>query len=206
MSGCSSRGAGAGWLAATRTRCRSCKVYDVTGKVCWPMASRSTAAGFIFVPKGDLPITPSGVIGADGTFSLVTGGSGEGAPPGTTSSASRPCNLGNRPQDAGNPSFRSIQRRGQLGPRRHRASRAKSAGTDPAEVMGQTKLLASPHLAPGLDGDSTPKPPRGQVKPQPRSLLTAQTVPTRVRRSGCGCSAANSAGATPSESPLAQTE
>src|SRR5262249_44375894 len=39
--------------------------------------------GFIsFVPKGELPVTPGAVIGPDGTFSLVTGGSGEGAPAG----------------------------------------------------------------------------------------------------------------------------
>ena len=31
---------------------------------------------------GDLPLTPSGAIGPDGKFSIVTGGSGEGAPPG----------------------------------------------------------------------------------------------------------------------------
>ena len=41
-----------------------------------------TGGWIYFVPKGDLPVTPSGVIGPDGTFSLVTGGSGEGAPPG----------------------------------------------------------------------------------------------------------------------------
>ncbi|MFI5459698.1 MAG: carboxypeptidase-like regulatory domain-containing protein [Isosphaerales bacterium] len=35
-----------------------------------------------FVPTGGLPVTPSGVIESDGTFSLVTGGSGDGAPPG----------------------------------------------------------------------------------------------------------------------------
>ena len=35
-----------------------------------------------FVPKGDLPSTPSAQIGSDGTFSVVTGGSGEGAPSG----------------------------------------------------------------------------------------------------------------------------
>ena len=47
------------------------------------MASRLSGGWIYFVRKaGDLPVTPSGVIGPDGTFSLVTGGSGEGAPPG----------------------------------------------------------------------------------------------------------------------------
>jgi hypothetical protein len=57
-------------------------VYEVKGKVVFA-DGKPLSGGFIsFVPKGDLPITPSAVIGADGTFSLVTGGSGEGAPPG----------------------------------------------------------------------------------------------------------------------------
>jgi len=58
------------------------QVYQVKGKVL--LADGKPLAGGLvtFVPKGDLPVTPSGVIASDGTFSLVTGGSGEGAPPG----------------------------------------------------------------------------------------------------------------------------
>jgi hypothetical protein len=60
----------------------SLTVYEVKGKVVLANG-QPLSGGFIsFVPKGNLPITPSGVIGPDGTFSLVTGGSGEGAPPG----------------------------------------------------------------------------------------------------------------------------
>jgi hypothetical protein len=60
----------------------SLKVYEVKGRVVLANG-QPLSGGFIsFVPKGDLSITPSGVIGPDGTFSLVTGGSGEGAPPG----------------------------------------------------------------------------------------------------------------------------
>lgn len=59
------------------------KVYDVTGKVLLPDGKPLTGGWIYFVPKaGDLPITPSGVIGPDGTFSLATGGSGEGVPVG----------------------------------------------------------------------------------------------------------------------------
>jgi hypothetical protein len=58
------------------------KVYDVKGKVLLGDGKPLSSGSIYFVPKGDLPITPSGVIGPDGTFSLVTGGSGDGAPPG----------------------------------------------------------------------------------------------------------------------------
>jgi hypothetical protein len=58
------------------------QVYEVKGKVLLP-DGKPLSSGFIsFVPKGDLPLTPSAEIGSDGTFSLVTGGSGEGAPAG----------------------------------------------------------------------------------------------------------------------------
>ena len=58
------------------------QVYDVKGKVLLA-DGKPLSGGFIyFVSKGDLPVTPSSVIASDGTFSLVTGGSGEGAPPG----------------------------------------------------------------------------------------------------------------------------
>jgi hypothetical protein len=58
------------------------QVYDVKGKVLLADGKPLSGGQIYFVPKGDLPITPSGEIGPDGTFSLVTGGSGEGAPPG----------------------------------------------------------------------------------------------------------------------------
>jgi hypothetical protein len=78
----------AGLLLASTAGCGSSSslpslaVYEVTGKVVLA-DGKPLSGGFIsFVPKGDLPITPSAEIGADGTFSLVTGGSGSGAPPG----------------------------------------------------------------------------------------------------------------------------
>jgi hypothetical protein len=58
------------------------KVYEVKGKVLLADGQPLDNGWVYFVPKGDLPLTPSGVIGSDGTFSLVTGGSGEGAPAG----------------------------------------------------------------------------------------------------------------------------
>jgi hypothetical protein len=58
------------------------QVYDVKGKVLLADGKPLSGGQIYFMPKGDLAITPSGVIGPDGTFSLVTGGSGEGAPPG----------------------------------------------------------------------------------------------------------------------------
>jgi hypothetical protein len=60
----------------------SLKVYEVKGKVVLADGKPLTGGWVYFVPKGDLPLTPSAQIAADGTFSLVTGGSGEGAPPG----------------------------------------------------------------------------------------------------------------------------
>lgn len=60
----------------------SLAVYEVKGKVVLADGKPLPGGIISFVPKGDLPITPSGVIGPDGTFSLVTGGSGEGAPVG----------------------------------------------------------------------------------------------------------------------------
>ena len=59
------------------------QVYDVKGKVLLADGKPLSGGWIYFVPQGgDLPVTPSGVIGADGTFSLVTGGSGEGRRPG----------------------------------------------------------------------------------------------------------------------------
>jgi hypothetical protein len=58
------------------------QVYEVKGQVLLADGKPLRGGWISFVPKGDLPITPSGEIGSDGTFSLVTGGSGEGAPPG----------------------------------------------------------------------------------------------------------------------------
>jgi hypothetical protein len=60
----------------------SYQVYQVEGKVLLADGKPLGGGWIYFVPKGDLPVTPSGVIGSDGTFSLVTGGSGDGAPPG----------------------------------------------------------------------------------------------------------------------------
>jgi len=58
------------------------RVYEVKGKVLLADGKPLSGGLVTFVPKGDLPVTPSGVIQSDGTFSLVTGGSGDGAPPG----------------------------------------------------------------------------------------------------------------------------
>ncbi len=57
-------------------------VYEVKGKVLRADGQPLGGGWITFVPKGNLPLDPSGVIGPDGTFSLSTGGSGEGAPPG----------------------------------------------------------------------------------------------------------------------------
>jgi len=75
-------------VSAGLTGCRgsdslpSLPVYEVKGKVVLPDGKPLPGGIISFVPKGDLALTPSGVIGPDGTFSLITGGSGEGAPPG----------------------------------------------------------------------------------------------------------------------------
>ena len=58
------------------------QVYQVNGRVLLS-DGKPLASGWIsFVPKADLPVTPSAPISNDGTFSLVTGGSGKGAPAG----------------------------------------------------------------------------------------------------------------------------
>jgi hypothetical protein len=57
-------------------------VYEVKGKVLLA-DGKPLASGWVYlVPKGELPLTPSGRIASDGSFSVVTGGSGDGAPPG----------------------------------------------------------------------------------------------------------------------------
>jgi hypothetical protein len=59
------------------------QVYEVKGKVLLADGKPLSGGSIYFVSKaGDLPVTPAGTIGPDGTFSLVTGGSGEGAPAG----------------------------------------------------------------------------------------------------------------------------
>lgn len=58
------------------------EVYPVKGQVLLADGKPLDGGWIYFVPKGDLAVTPSAEIGADGSFSLVTGGSGEGAPPG----------------------------------------------------------------------------------------------------------------------------
>lgn len=60
----------------------SLKVYEVKGKVLLADGKPLDGGWIYFVPKGDLPLTPSAEIQPDGTFSISTGGSGEGAPPG----------------------------------------------------------------------------------------------------------------------------
>jgi hypothetical protein len=56
------------------------QVYEVKGKVVLADGKPLPSGLVSFVPIGDLSITPSAEIASDGTFSLVTGGSGEGAP------------------------------------------------------------------------------------------------------------------------------
>ncbi len=58
------------------------QVYEVKGKVLLADGQPLSGGWISFVPVGDLPLTPSSAIGPDGTFALVTGGSGEGAPAG----------------------------------------------------------------------------------------------------------------------------
>ena len=58
------------------------QVYKVTGKVLLSNGKPLTTGFISFVPKGDLAITPGAKIEPDGTFTVVTGGSGEGAPSG----------------------------------------------------------------------------------------------------------------------------
>jgi hypothetical protein len=60
----------------------SLQVYEVKGKVLLADGQPLSGGWISFVPTGGLPVTPSSAIGSDGTFSLVTGGSGDGAPPG----------------------------------------------------------------------------------------------------------------------------
>jgi hypothetical protein len=60
----------------------SLKVYGVEGKVLLADGKPLQSGWISFVPKAGPPITPSAQIGSDGSFSLVTGGSGEGAPSG----------------------------------------------------------------------------------------------------------------------------
>jgi hypothetical protein len=57
-------------------------VYEVKGKILLADGRPLNGGWVSFVPKGDLPVTPSSAINSDGTFSLVTGGAGEGAPAG----------------------------------------------------------------------------------------------------------------------------
>jgi hypothetical protein len=63
-------------------RLPSYQVYEVKGRVLLA-DGKPLGGGFVtLVPKGDLPISPGAEIRPDGTFSVVTGGSGEGAPSG----------------------------------------------------------------------------------------------------------------------------
>ncbi len=58
------------------------KVYPVKGKVLLANGNPLSGGHIYFVPAKDGLISSSGVIGPDGTFSLTTGESGEGAPEG----------------------------------------------------------------------------------------------------------------------------
>jgi hypothetical protein len=58
------------------------QVYEVKGRVLLSDGKPLGSGWISFVSKADLPVTPSGPIAKDGTFSLVTGGSGKGAPAG----------------------------------------------------------------------------------------------------------------------------
>jgi hypothetical protein len=58
------------------------QVFEVKGQVLLPDGKPLPSGLISFVSKGGLPITPSAKIASDGTFSVVTGGSGEGAPAG----------------------------------------------------------------------------------------------------------------------------
>src|SRR5262249_52455439 len=58
------------------------QVYEVHGRVLLSDGKPLGGGWISFVSKADLPVTPSGPIEKDGTFSLVTGGSGKGAPAG----------------------------------------------------------------------------------------------------------------------------
>jgi|GEM_PF-1110112 len=57
-------------------------VYPVKGKVLLPGGQPLTSGRVVFLPLGALMIESSGPIQSDGTFSLSTAESGEGAPPG----------------------------------------------------------------------------------------------------------------------------
>jgi hypothetical protein len=56
-------------------------VYEVKGAVLKADGKPLTGGRVYFVPN-DGALTPEGTIGPDGTFSLATGRSGDGAPPG----------------------------------------------------------------------------------------------------------------------------
>jgi hypothetical protein len=60
----------------------SLQVYEVKGKVLLADGKPLTGGWVYFVPKDGLAVTPSAQIDPDGTFSVVTGGSGNGAPAG----------------------------------------------------------------------------------------------------------------------------
>jgi hypothetical protein len=75
-------------LCAGLTGCHSqdslphLQVYKVKGKVLLSDGTPLREGWIYFVPKGNLSVTPNAQIASDGTFSVVTGGSGEGAPAG----------------------------------------------------------------------------------------------------------------------------
>jgi hypothetical protein len=58
------------------------KVYPVKGKVLLANGKPLSGGHVYFVPAKDGLIVSSGAVGTDGTFTLTTGASGDGAPPG----------------------------------------------------------------------------------------------------------------------------
>ena len=57
------------------------RVYEVRGKVLLPSGKPLNGGHIYFVSK-DGPLSPEATIAPDGSFSLISGPSGEGAPPG----------------------------------------------------------------------------------------------------------------------------
>ena len=130
------------------------QVYEVKGKVLLADGKPLSGGWIYFVPKGDLPITPSGEIGSDGTFSLVTGGSGEGAPAGEYKVRIEAPQLQRAaPRSRKKPVIPGqVQRRGQLRPGRHGAGREQSTRADRAEVIGEMDRRRE---APAIEDEGT---------------------------------------------------
>src|SRR3954471_10156516 len=61
---------------------RKVTVYPVKGQVLLADGKPLASGRVVFLPLGELMMEASGPIKSDGTFTLTTGDSGEGAPPG----------------------------------------------------------------------------------------------------------------------------